>query len=325
MKNKIIKWGIIGPGKIANKFATDLAKVEDAELVAVASRSQEKANEFSKKFNAKKAYNSYLELAQDDAIDAVYIATPHSFHKAHAILCLQNKKAVLCEKPFAMNLQEVETMISVAKEHNVLLMEGLWTSFLPHYKYVLDIVKTEKIGKLVHLEADFGFHPKYNLESRVFKKEVGGGSLLDIGIYPVFAALSSLGTPDNFTADATFFENGADAECHMTFNYKNAKASLKSTFLEETPTEAIFTFEKAIVKINPRFHEPTTVSVFVDDKEEVIDFNYNTIGFSFEIEHFNQLLREGKKQSDIMTFDFSKTLIKTLDDVRNTIGLTYKS
>ncbi|WP_375241077.1 Gfo/Idh/MocA family protein, partial [Polaribacter sp.] len=160
MKNKIIKWGIIGPGKIANKFATDLAKVEDAALVAVASRSQEKANEFSKKFNVKKAYNSYLELAQDDAIDAVYIATPHSFHKEHAILCLQNKKAVLCEKPFAMNLHEVETMISVAKEHNVLLMEGLWTRFLPHYKYVLDIVKTEKFGKLVHLEADFGFHPK---------------------------------------------------------------------------------------------------------------------------------------------------------------------
>ncbi|WP_299061619.1 Gfo/Idh/MocA family oxidoreductase [uncultured Polaribacter sp.] len=325
MKNKIIKWGIIGPGKIANKFAADLATVKDAELVAVASRSQDKANEFSKKFNVKKAYDSYFKLAQDDDLDAVYIATPHSFHKEHTILCLQNNKAVLCEKPFAMNLEEVSKMISVAKEQNVLLMEGLWTNFLPHYRYVLELIKKEKFGKLLELKADFGFMTPFDESSRLFKKEVGGGSLLDIGIYPIFTALSTLGLPEKINAKATFFENGADSECHMTFNYKNAKASLKSTFLKETPTEAIFTFEKSIVKINTRFHEPTTVSVFLDDKEEIIDFNYKTIGFSFEIEHFNQLLREGKKQSDIMTFDFSKTLIKTLDEVRNSIGLIYQS
>jgi len=323
MEKKTIKWGIIGLGKIATKFATDLLTIENVELVAVASRSQENAAEFATKFNAKKAYSSYLDLVKDAEVDAVYIATPHSFHKEHTILCLQHKKAVLCEKPFAMNLQEVEEMIAVAKENNVLLMEALWTYFLPHYNYVLDIVKSKKYGELESLEADFGFYNAYNTDSRVFKKEVGGGSLLDIGIYPIFAALSSLGNPETINANATFFENGADSECNITFNYKKATATLKSTLLEKTPTHAIFTFEKAIVKINTRFHEPSTVTIIENGEEEVIDFNYNTIGYNFETNHFNNLLREGKKESDVMTFDFSKNLIKTLDTVRSIIGLEY--
>ena len=326
MKNnniKNIRWGIIGLGNIANKFAADLATVENAELVAVASRSQQNADEFAATFKSKKAYSSYEELAKDTEIDAVYIATPHSFHKEHSILCLQNKKAVLCEKPFAMNLQEVTEMIAVAKENNVLLMEALWTFFLPHYNYVLEIVKNEKFGKLKQLEADFGFCFRGNKESRAFKKELGGGSLLDIGIYPIFAALSTLGNPDSIDANATFFENGVDSVCNMVFNYKKLKAILKSSFIEETPTHAIFTFDKAIVKINTQFHEPATVTIIENNKEETIDFNYTTIGYSFEIEHFNQLLREDKKESTIMTLEFSKNLITTLDQVRDIIGLEY--
>lgn len=128
MKNKKIRWGIIGLGNIANNFATDLATIEDAVLFAVASRNKEKADMFSAKFNAKKAYSSYEDLAKDPEVDAVYIATPHSFHKEHSILCLKHKKAVLCEKPFAMNLQEVKEMIAVAKENNVLLMDLFFTS-----------------------------------------------------------------------------------------------------------------------------------------------------------------------------------------------------
>lgn len=318
-----IRWGIIGLGKIANKFAADLATLENAELFAVASRSKQNADNFVTKYNATKAYNSYLDLAKDIQVDAIYIATPHSFHKEHAILCLQNKKAVLCEKPFAMNLQEVTEMITVAKENNVLLMEALWTYFLPHFQYVVNIVKSEKFGKLIALEADFGFYNKYNTNSRVFKKEVGGGSLLDIGIYPIFAALATLGKPDTIDANATFFENGADSECNITFTYKNAKATLKSSLLEQTPTHAIFTFENANVKMNTRFHEPSTITILKNGKEETIDFKTNTIGYNFEIEHFNSLLRNNKKESDFMTFEFSKNLIKTLDSVRDIIGLEY--
>ena len=325
MKNKKIRWGIIGLGNIANKFAADLATVENAELVAVASRNQQRANEFAIRHNSKKAYNSYAALAKDVEIDAVYIATPHSFHKEHSILCLQNKKAVLCEKPFAMNLEEVTEMISVARENNVLFMEALWTFFLPHFSYVLDIVKSEKFGKLKNLEADFGFFRDFDETSRLFKKEVGGGSLLDIGIYPIFAALAALGKPDTIDANATFFENGADSSCTAVFHYENAKATIKSPILEETKTEAVFTFDTAIVRINRQFHQPTTVVIIQNNQEEIINFDCKTIGYNYEIEHFNQLLRENKKESPLMTFDFSKNIINTLDKVREIIGLAYTS
>ena len=323
MTNKNIRWGIIGLGKIANKFATDLASIKNVELVAVASRNIQNANNFAEKHNAKKAYSSYEELAKDTNVDAVYIATPHSFHKEHAILCLQNKKAVLCEKPFAMNLSEVTEMIEAAKENNVLLMEALWSFFLPHFTYVLDLVKSEKFGKLKNLEADFGFHTPYNTDSRLFKKELGGGSLLDIGIYPIFAALATLGEPDAIDASATFFENGADASCDMVFQYKNAKATLKSTLLEETPSIAILKFEKAIVKLNRQFHQSSSITIIQNNTEEIINFDFKTLGYSFETEHFNSLLRAGEKESNMMTFEFSKNLINTLDKVRGIIGLTY--
>ena len=323
MTNKNIRWGIIGLGKIANKFATDLASIKNVELVAVASRNIQNANNFAEKHNAKKAYSSYEELAKDSNVDAVYIATPHSFHKEHAILCLQNKKAVLCEKPFAMNLSEVTEMIEAAKENNVLLMEALWSFFLPHFTYVLDLVKSEKFGKLKSLEADFGFHTPYNTDSRLFKKELGGGSLLDIGIYPIFAALATLGEPDAIDASATFFENGADASCDMVFQYKNAKATLKSTLLEETPSIAILKFEKAIVKLNRQFHQSSSITIIQNNTEEIINFDFKTIGYNYETEHFNNLLRAGEKESNMMTFEFSKNLINTLDKVRGIIGLTY--
>ena len=323
MHQKTIKWGIIGLGNIAEKFATDLAKVENATLYAVASRSKEKAAHFSENFGSKKAYSSYKDLAKDSQVDALYIATPHSFHKEHSVLCLQHKKAVLCEKPFAMNLQEVEEMIGVAKANNTLLMEALWTRFLPHYNYVLEIVKSNKFGKLNSLTADFGFFTPYNTKSRVFKKEVGGGSLLDIGIYPIFAALTSLGLPNEINADATFFENGADSSCSIIFSYDDVKATLKSSLLEKLPTEAVFNFDEAIVKINTMFHQPTSITILQDEHEETIAFDYKTIGYNFEIEHFNKLLRANKTESNYMTFELSKNLIQLLDKVRQKIDLTY--
>jgi predicted dehydrogenase len=324
MDSKIINWGIIGAGKIATKFATDLNTVSNSKFYAIASRNLEKAKNFGKEFNADIAYGSYDELVLDDNIDAIYIATPHSFHKAHTVLCLNNKKPVLCEKPFAMNLQEVEEMIQLSKENNTLLMEAMWTIFLPHFQYVLELLQQKHFGNILKLEADFGFHPTYNETSRVFDKAVGGGSLLDIGIYPIIAALSPLGTPNSIEANAEFFASGADSKCDIIFNYNSAKAYLKSTLLEETNTEAIFYCEHGSIKINGRFHEPSSVTL-IDNKgySEEKTFNYETIGYSYEIEHFNHLIRTNKKESDVMSFEKSKQLISTLDKVRKLIGLEY--
>ena len=321
---KKIKWGIIGLGAIAHKFATDLLTIHDAELYAVASRNQEKAHVFAEKFGVKKAYGSYEALANDATIDAVYIATPHALHKENAIMCLKNGIAVLCEKPFAMNAEEVEAMIACAKQHNTLLMEALWTNFLPHYQFVLKQLNNKTYGNILKMESDFGFQRDYDTSARLFNKAMGGGSLLDIGIYPIFAALSTLGLPKNIDAAATFFENGTDATCNMTFTYENnVKAYLKSSLVEVLPTQAIFYCEKAIIKINTMFHMPTTVSIIVDGKEDIKDFGYQTIGYHYEAIHFNQLFRDGKTESDIMTFEFSRNLIKTLDAVSALIKLDY--
>tara|TARA_R110000868_G_scaffold355329_2_gene616780 strand:- start:1300 stop:2280 length:981 start_codon:yes stop_codon:yes gene_type:complete len=321
---KTINWGIIGLGSIAHKFAQDLITLNDSKLYAVASRTQEKADAFAKKYNATKAYDTYDALAKDPNIDAVYIATPHILHKENTLLCLNNGKAVLCEKPFAMNAQEVAEMIAKAKEKKLLLMEALWTHFLPHYQYVIKTLKDKTYGNILNMDASFGFYREFDDDSRLFKKELGGGVLLDIGIYPIFSALSTLGIPKNIQADATFFDNGADSSNDMVFEYdNNVTAHLKGSLLEEMPCEAIFNCEKATVKINRQFHAPSTVSIIKDGNEEIIDFNYKTIGYSYEISHFNELLRNRKTESNIMSFEFSKQLIKLLDDVRNIINLSY--
>jgi predicted dehydrogenase len=323
--HKTINWGIIGLGNIAHKFATDLLTIEDAKIYAVASRNQEKANEFASKYNATKAYSSYEALAKDPHIDAVYIATPHTLHKENTILCLDHGIAVLCEKPFAMDSDELNEMIAKAKDKNVLLMEALWTYFLPHYRYVLKALEDRIYGDVLKLEADFGFYRAFDNSSRLFNKSLGGGSLLDIGIYPIFASLSALGIPKHIKANATYFENGADSSCDMVFEYeKNVKAILKSTLIEDTPTEAIFYCKKGIIKINHQFHNPSTISLIPNEGEaETIDFNNKTIGYNYEAIHFNELLRQGKTESNVMSFEFSQSLIKTLDDVRNLINLHY--
>ncbi|MGC1471302.1 MAG: Gfo/Idh/MocA family oxidoreductase [Psychroserpens sp.] len=322
---KTINWGIIGLGKIAHKFAQDLLEVEHAKLYAVASRDQDKANAFAKRYQAINAYGKYEDLAKDSRINAVYIATPHSFHKTHTILCLNHNKAVLCEKPFAMNLQDVDAMIATAKANDVLLMEALWTYFLPHYQFVLNHLENNTYGKIIRMEADFGFKPEVDMTSRVFKKSLGGGSLLDIGIYPIFAALSVLGQPTQIESSATYFDNGVDSSCLMTFNYdQGVEANLKSTFLENTPTEAIFYCERATLKIHTRFHELSSVTIASEDIKKTFDFETTGSGYYYEIVHFNELIRQQKTESDIMTYDFSRKLITLLDTVRSQIGLSYE-
>ena len=324
-KSKQIKWGILAPGHIASKFATDLATVKDAQLYAVASRSLDKALAFKKTHHAKVAYGNYMDLINDPKVDAVYIATPHAFHKIYTIDCLKQKKAVLCEKPMALNSADVAQMTQVALQEDVLLMEALWTCFLPHYREVLSFLSTGEYGEVVSVEADFGFAPIFDPSSRLFDRQLGGGSLLDIGIYPIILALSVLGVPDQIEAKADFFETAVDSSCRMKFHYKQGKsAELYSTLLEKTPTQGIIECEKGKIIIHPSFHKPTSLT-FIDQKgkETHKDFGVTTLGYNFEISHFNELLRRGKTESPIASFEFSKNLMETMDKVKEIIGLSY--
>ncbi|MBC7959106.1 MAG: Gfo/Idh/MocA family oxidoreductase, partial [Vallitaleaceae bacterium] len=182
--NKVIRWGILGTGTIANTFAGDLNLVKTGVLGAVASRGLEKAEAFAKKYGAAKFYGSYEELAKDPEIDAIYVASPHSQHKENTLLCLNHKKAVLCEKPFAINATEAAEMIECAKKNGVFLMEAMWTRFLPNIKYVNEIIEKGEIGAIRWLKADFGFAlpEDFPASHRLLNKELGGGALLDVGI-----------------------------------------------------------------------------------------------------------------------------------------------
>ncbi len=319
-----IKWGILGLGNIAHHFAEDLQVVPDAQIIAVASRSQEKADEFAQKFKAKRAYNNYEALAKDSEVDAVYVATPHVFHHENTMMCLAEGKAVLCEKPFAMNRSEVETMIASAKNNDALLMEALWTAFLPNFQFVRFLIQQNVYGKVIKLEADFGFQMPFDPNSRIFNKSLGGGSLLDIGIYPIFLALATLGHPDQIEAKAVLGKTEVDEVCDIRFGYESgSEAFLKSTIQEHTPTIAVFYCEEATITMHTNFYQISSVSIETKHGKETLDFAKLGRGFYCEASHFCELLRQGKKESPIMTFDFSLQGISLLDTIREKIGLHY--
>lgn len=323
-KDEKYNWGIIGCGKIAHKFAEDLLSVPNANLFAVASRNLKKAKDFGNIYNVFSCYGSYIELISNPEIDVIYIATPHVFHHKNTLMCLNAKKAVLCEKPFALNLEQVTEMIATARNNNTFLMEALWTYFLPHYEYVLKIVASNKLGKIKNLKADFGFASEFNPESRIFKKELGGGSLLDVGIYPLFAALSLLGCPENIEAKATFGKTGIDENCTMQLSYpNNVEAFLYSSVTEKTNTEAVIELEKGTIVIHSRFHEPSSITITKNGVSELHEFPVTTNGYNYEAIHVQEMIKEGNIESNIMSFEKSLELIKLLDSVRDKIKLRY--
>lgn len=323
--DKPVRWGIIGLGKIAHKFAHDLLLVDNCKLRGVASRSKSKAEAFAKTYKAEATYGSYNDLVADPNIDAIYIATPHVFHKKNTLLCLKHGKAVLCEKPMGIDKEEVEAMASIAKEENVLLMEAMWSVFHPHFAYIKEKYEEGDFGKIKSLSADFGFIPEFDPNGRLYKKELGGGSLLDIGIYPIFIALYLLGEPNNIQAKATFYDSGVDSSCEMVFNYEDGCiANLKSTLLENTPTTCTIEFERATVIMHSKFHMPTSITITSRALKESKDFESIGYGYAHEIIHFNRLFQQDKKESPIMPLSMSLKLSETMDKVKDIIGLSYQ-
>ena len=329
---KTINWGIVGLGKIARHFANDLKLTPHAKLHAVASRSIEKAKIFAEDFDATHFYGSYEELLACPDLDVVYIATPHPMHCENALLFLKEGIPVLCEKPFAMNLEEVERMISAARESNTFLMEAIWTRFLPMTKKLLELVDSGVIGELVSVKADFGFQAPVDLESRLYNKKLGGGSLLDIGIYPLFLAQLLFNrnqtTTDNFPevkAFAQIGKTGIDENCSMLLRFSpNQHAVLDATVVNDTPVEAHIYGTKGSIKIHQRWHESKKLRLTVKGKApQEFHFQYAARGYRFEAEEVGNCLRAGKRESELLPLSFSRGLIKLLDAVRQEIGLEY--
>ena len=326
---KKIRWGILGCGNIAAKFAADLSFVEDAVITSVASRNAGKAEEFAARFGASHAYGSYEELARDPEVDAIYVATPHSHHHEHTLLCLNHDKATLCEKAFALNSRQAREMISLAKERKVFLMEALWTKFLPHYIKLQEILKTGTLGEISSVIVNFGFLPTPPIPARVFDPALGGGTMLDIGIYNVFIAMSVLGRPDHIDAYMKPADTGIDAQCAVLFRYKNgAMAQLFSSFEANLAMEADIAGNKGRIRLTHRFYAPDTVLEYYADRPDslqVINVERETGGHGYEYEarHVGECLRKGLIESPVMTHADTLLLMEVLDEIRRKAGIIY--
>ncbi len=322
---RIYNWGIIGPGLIAHKFAQDLKVGQHMCLHAIASRSQERAERFARQYQANYAYGSYEELLDCPDLDVIYIATPHTSHCEHTIMCLNRQIPVLCEKPFAMNSQEAREMVEAARANDTFLMEAMWTCFLPTFKTIFDLIEEGKLGSILSIKADFGFRPEFEPSNRIFNQALGGGALLDIGIYPVFLALLLMGEPEQVKAMANIGTTNVDEDCGILLQYADGRmAHLHATFLATTKTEAFIYGEKGTIQVHSRWHEPTWLS-FIDEAGRPQNYHYDWPGngYHYEAEEVVKCLDQNKKESDRLPLDFSFKLSQLLDRIRKEAGIVY--
>jgi predicted dehydrogenase len=297
--SKTYNWAILGCGKIARKFASDLKTLPNARLYAAASRSIDNAKAFASELGFEKAYGSYEEMVNDPEVDAVYIASPHSHHFEHALLCLNHHKAVLCEKAFAINSKEVTQMIEASQRNNTFLMEAFWTIFQPSYQKVMEIIRSGELGAVKMVRSDFAFNADYNPEKRLYNVELGGGSLLDIGIYPIFMSLKALGKPSEIKTMASICPSGAEESIMMSFKYPGGEiASLVSSFASHSSTQTEFSFENGFIRLNRRFFTPTTITYWKIQEEEItLTFEKGKgSGYEYEAAHVMKCLDEGKER-----------------------------
>lgn len=322
--NDKIGWGILGPGKIAQSFANDLRLVDDGMLVAAASRNLERAQSFASEYNATYAFGSYEELFTCKEVDVIYIATPHTGHMEWAIKAMQAGKHVLCEKPLGINAAEVAQMIVTAKENNVFLMEALWSRFNPSIKKIKQLITDGHIGDVGYVHADFAFYGlDKDLNSRILNVNLAGGSILDIGIYPIFLAYLILGKPKSIQAVSNFHEKGAEIQTSMIFHYENAQAMLYSGLTSNSKMRAEIQGSTGAIYIDPRWHETQGFVVLKDGVEDRNDLPTVGKGYAHEIVEVHNCLKDGKLQSERWSHQNSMDLIYLLDEVRRLSGVVF--
>jgi predicted dehydrogenase len=319
------RWGILGTGNIASQFARGLAELDDAELVAVGSRTADSAEAFGERFGAPRRHDSYAALASDPEVDAIYVATPHPLHHDNTIMGLEAGKAVLCEKPFAINAGQAEQMIATARTRGVFLMEAMWTRFLPHMVRLRELLAAGVIGEVRMLQVDFGFRTSFNPQGRLFDPALGGGALLDVGIYPVSLASMIFGTPERVTGMAHLGETGVDEQSAMIFGYAGGRLALLSQAIRtNSPHEALLLGTAGKIRVHSSWWKQTTITLSVDGKpDEVIDVPTAGNGYNYEAAEVGRCLRAGLTESAVMPLDETLAIMRSLDEVRAQWGLRY--
>ena len=322
-----MRWGILGPGGIAHKFADALKAISDAEIIAIGSRDLQRANTFADTFDVPHRHGSYVELANNPEVDVIYIATPHPFHKACAMLCLEAGKSVLCEKPITVDAEQAEELIACAREHKQFLMEAMWTRFIPVMVKVREWLADGVIGEPRMLTADFGnrvvLTPE-NRKGRLFALELAGGAMLDIGVYTVSLASMVLGAPTKITSLAHIGETGVDEQAAVLLRYDAGQiASLSCAITTRTSQDARIFGTKGSIHI-PNFPRATSATLEISGKEPVqIEMPFIGNGFEYQILEVMRCLRAGKLESDVMPLDESLAIVKTMDVARAQWGLEY--
>ncbi len=318
-------WGILGTGGIAQAFVDDLQLAEGHSIGAVGSRSLTKAQEFAKLLPGAVAYGSYEELVHDKNIDAIYVATPHPMHEEHTLLALNAGKPVLCEKPFAISAKQAQLMIDSARKNNVALLEAMWTRYLPHIATVREILKAGTLGQIQSVEADHGQRLADRNIPRLMDPALGGGALLDLGIYPVSFLHLVLGIPSRITARAVMTDRGVDAQTSAIFDYADgAQGVINTTMIAQTPCRAVISGLLGRLEIDTTFYNPAAMRVVLFDGT-VTQYPNTYIGHGLREQAIEmaRVVRAGKLESPLMPWNETLEVMKSMDQMRAQIGLTY--
>lgn len=320
-----IRWGILSTARIADKFVEGLRALPDAEVVAVGSRTREAAEAFGARHDIPRRYASYEALAADPGVDVVYIGTPHSLHAANTMLCLDAGKAVLCEKPFAINAGEVRAMAALARERGLFLMEAMWTRFRPHMVELRRLLAAGAIGEPRLLRGEFCFRAPFDPAHRLFNPELGGGALLDVGTYPISFAHMVFGSPERIVSMAHLGETGVDEEAAVTLGYPGGRIAvcIAATRTPMRTTAVVAGTEGQIEIVSPWFPPSALILRRPDGREERIEVPETGNGYNQQAAEVHACLRAGRIESETMPLAESIAIMATLDAARAQWGLRY--
>lgn len=319
------RWGILGPGNIAKQFARGLAALPDHELAAVGSRDQGRARAFADEFGADRAHGSYADLIADDGVDAIYIATPHTGHQAATLACLATGRPVLCEKPLAVNGEQVAAMIAAAREHDTFLMEAMWTRFLPVYNPVRRWLDEGAIGQPRLVQASFGFRCGWNPAHRLLDPDLAGGALLDVGIYVLGFALWVFGkAPVAVKALGHVGETGVDEQTGILLQFDAGELAVLSTAVRTRTEHAATIFgTDGHIAIEPPFWKATTARLDAGERQEEKRCDHWSNGYEYEAAEVARCVGAGRIESPTMSHQMSSELMALMDDIRRQLGVVY--
>jgi len=320
------RWGILATGGIAGTFVEDLALLPDAEIVAVGSRTLEAAQRFAGRYEIPRAHGSWADLAGDPEVDVVYVATPHSAHHAASRLCLEAGKAVLCEKPFTLDLATSQDLITLAGDRGLFLMEAMWMRTIPAIRRIAELVADGSIGEVTAVYADFGIGGEFDASHRLRDPALGGGALLDLGVYPVTFAHLFLGPPQRIAALASLTPEGVDDNTGVIFGYDSgAIATLHCGIVGRSPTAATIVGDAGRIELPSPFFRPDRFTLYRDRQAEVVHVPIRGNGMGYEAEEVMRCLADGKLESPLAPWSATLDVMRSLDAVRAQIGVDYEN